>query len=151
MDPIGASDLGVARLPQFLLEIDGMRMLSVPGGTHWGGGLFVSALRLHGPLRLSALPQPGRLERHARVLSQRWIELLDPPRPAPSSRRYGFLWWLNTGRSQYPNVPESSFFARGAGSNVIWIDQDLGLTAVIRWIDQKKIGDFLGRVVASLT
>jgi hypothetical protein len=33
---------------------------------------------------------------------------------------------------------------------VLWIDQELALTAVFRWIDQKKIADFLTRVVASL-
>jgi hypothetical protein len=33
----------------------------------------------------------------------------------------------------------------------MWIDQDLGITAVIRWIDQAKIDDFLGRVLESLS
>ena len=47
-------------------------------------------------------------------------------------------------------MPESSFFAIGAGSNVVWIDQELGIAAVARWIDQKKIGEFLERVMASL-
>jgi hypothetical protein len=64
--------------------------------------------------------------------------------------QYGLLWWLNTKGAQYPEAPETSFFAVGAGTNLLWIDQTLEIAAVIRWIDQNKIGAFLGRVVASL-
>ena len=82
------------------------------------------------------------------LVSADWIAALHTP--CAVYAQYGLLWWLNTDREYYPSVPASSFFASGAGTNLVWIDPALGLTAVIRWIDQKKIDAFLGRVMASL-
>jgi hypothetical protein len=62
---------------------------------------------------------------------------------------YGFLWWLNTARDYYPSAPATSFFALGAGSNLIWIDQALDIVGVFRWIEQSKIDPLLGHVMAA--
>ena len=44
MDPIGASSSWHWEgYENSWVEIDGQRMHSVPGGGHWGGGLFISA------------------------------------------------------------------------------------------------------------
>ena len=71
-------------------------------------------------------------------------------RPCPINPGYGLLWWLNTGRQQLPAAPESSYAARGAGSNVIWIDPDHDLVTVIRWIDRPHVAGFVERVLASV-
>jgi Beta-lactamase len=147
MDPIGCSnDWEWHGYRNSWIDVDGQRLQAVPGGSHWGGGIWISSVD---HMRVGELIRRNGDWNGKTIVPAAWIAAIR--RPCPVKPIYGLLWWLNTGRSQYPNVPESSFFARGAGSNVIWIDQDLGLTAVIRWIDQKKIGDFLGRVVASLT
>ena len=45
---------------------------------------------------------------------------------------------------------ESSFFAIGAGSNLIWIDPQLDLAVVARWIDQDKTDALIRKVMDSL-
>ena len=47
-------------------------------------------------------------------------------------------------------APESSYSARGAGSNVIWIDPEHDLVTVVRWIDKPHLAGFVERVLASL-
>ena len=65
----------------------------------------------------------------------------------PLNPEYGLLTWLNTGRRQFPSAPESSFAARGAGSNVIWIDPEHDLVVVVRWIDKPHVDGFIARVL----
>jgi CubicO group peptidase (beta-lactamase class C family) len=65
--------------------------------------------------------------------------------------QYGLLWWLNTDRGQLPSAPTSSYAARGAGSNVIWIDPDHDLVAVVRWIDRTALDGFVKLVLDSVT
>lgn len=40
--------------------------------------------------------------------------------------------------------------AREAGGNVIWIDPDHDLVAVVRWIDTASVDGFVARVLAAL-
>ena len=63
---------------------------------------------------------------------------------------YGFLWWLNTGRQMFPSAPESSMFAIGMGTNLIWLDPDHDLVVVARWIAKDRVDALIGRVMASL-
>lgn len=42
------------------------------------------------------------------------------------------------------------YAARGAGSNVIWIDPEHDLVVVVRWIDKASIAGFLELVVKSV-
>ena len=49
-----------------------------------------------------------------------------------------------------PSAPESSYAARGAGSNVIWIDPEHDLIAVVRWIDKASVDGFVKLVLESV-
>jgi hypothetical protein len=49
-----------------------------------------------------------------------------------------------------PFAPESSFAARGAGSNVIWIDPAHDLVVFVRWIDRGHVEGFLRLVLESV-
>jgi len=147
MDPIGASDSWEWHgYRNSWVDIGDQRVQSVPGGSHWGGGLWISTID---HMRVAELIRRNGDWNGKAILPATWIAALRTP--CPVFAQYGLLWWLNTGRGYYPSAPESSFFAMGAGTNLIWIDQELGLSAVIRWIDQNKIDAFLGRAVASLT
>jgi hypothetical protein len=64
--------------------------------------------------------------------------------------QYGLLWWLNTGRRQMPSSPEPSYAARGAGSNLIWIDPEHDLIAFVRWIDKASVDGFVKLVLESV-
>jgi CubicO group peptidase (beta-lactamase class C family) len=146
MDPIGASETWEWHgYRNSVIEIGGRRMASVSGGGHWGGGVWAST-RDHARFGLLHLRRGRWLGRQ--LVSERWVDLATTPtdiRPV-----YGYMWWLNTDRAQYASAPASSFFALGAGGNVIWIDPEHDLVAVIRWTDTSKIDGFMKLVVESI-
>jgi len=143
MDPIGASgEWQWQPYSNSTVEIDGRSLPSVPGGSHWGGGLWMSS-RDHARFG-SFLAQGGRWNGRA-LLPAEWIT--EMRRPCALNPEYGLLTWLNTGRRQFPSAPESSFAARGAGSNVIWIDPEHDLVVVVRWIDKPHVDGFIARVL----
>jgi CubicO group peptidase (beta-lactamase class C family) len=143
MDPISASASWTWEpYRNAWVEIDGHRMPSVPGGSHWGGGLWMST-RDHA--RVGLLVQRGGQWGTRRLVSPSWIDALREP--CPLNPQYGLLWWLNTGRTQMPSAPASSFSARGAGSNIIWIDPEHDLVAVVRWIDKASFDGFVKLVL----
>lgn len=146
MAPIGATDgwrwMGY-RNSQVI--IDGVEMISVPGGTHWGGGMQISSLD-HARFGL-LIKEDGVWNGH-RILPEGWISALRTP--CPLNPVYGYLWWLNTDRAQYPSAPETSFFAMGAGTNLIWIDQDLDILAVFRWVDQASVDAVISGFMAAM-
>lgn len=146
MDPIGASDSWQWHgYENSWVEIDGRQMQSVSGGAHWGGGLWISTLdhaRI-GQLMLHDGEWGGR-----QILSKAWVEACRTPCALNPS--YGYMWWLNTEGIQAPAATRSSFFAMGVGSNVIWIDPDHDLVAVVRWIDKPAFAGFAERVTRAL-
>jgi CubicO group peptidase (beta-lactamase class C family) len=146
MDPIGASSTWEwVPYTNAWFTIDGVRMPSVPGGSHWGGGLWMST-RDHARFGL-LVHRAGRWGGRELVPGA-WIA--EMRRPCPIHSEYGLLWWLNTGRRQFPSASEASFAARGAGSNVIWVDPDRDLVVVVRWIDKPHVAGFVERVVAAV-
>jgi CubicO group peptidase (beta-lactamase class C family) len=139
MAPIGASATWEWRpYHNAWVEIDGRRMPSVPGGSHWGGGLWMSA-RDHARFGLLHLNRGRWGERS--VLPTTWVD--ECRRPCPINPEYGLLWWLDVGRP-------GAFAARGAGSSIIWIDPGHDLVAVVRWIDKPHIAGFLERLLAAV-
>ncbi len=146
MDPVGASaEWEWQPYRNSHVEIDGRRMPSVPGGSHWGGGLWMST-RDHA--RFGLLIHRGGLWQGRQLLPESWVA--EMRRPCAINPQYGLLWWLNTGRALFPSAPGSSYAARGAGSNVIWIDPDHDLVAVLRWIDAASADGFLARLLDSV-
>jgi len=125
--------------------VNGTLIKSVSGGGHWGGGIWISSrdLARFGLLHLRRGVWEGK-----RILSEQWIDLATTPCTLNPS--YGFLWWLNTGRKQWPAAPEQSFAALGAGDNVLYIDPVNDLVVVVRWIDRPKFNEFLRKVLASI-
>jgi TonB family protein len=129
MNPIGASNTwrwhGYDNAD---VVVDGRTITSVPGGTRWGGGLWMST-RDHarfGYLMLRRGEWNGR-----RLLSESWIH--EATTPGGLAGDYGYLWWLNTRQLTWPDAPASSFAAHGNGSNSIWIDRENDLVVVWRW------------------
>jgi CubicO group peptidase (beta-lactamase class C family) len=145
MDPIGAS--GTWRWLGYYdswVDVDGRHVESVSGGSHWGGGFWAST-RDHARFGLLLLNR-GRWNGR-QLLSERWIELATTPTPLRPV--YGYLWWLNTDRAQYPNATERAFFALGAGGNLIWIEPALDLVVVVRWMNTQRFNEFAGKVMAA--
>ena len=147
MRPIGASDSWKwegYRTSWVTLE-DGRRVQSVPGGTHWGGGVTISA-EDQARIGLLAL-QHGRWGA-AEVLPANWVAL--STQPCALNPSYGFLWWLNTTGARYPSAARDAFFASGAGGNLTWVDPATGIVAVLRWTNPAAMDGFIARVRAAL-
>ena len=145
MDPIGASpDWQWHAYHNAIVEIDGEPMPSVPGGAHWGGGLWIGALD-HARYALLMLAS-GRWG-DAQLLSEEWIDLALAP--CPVNPRYGFMWWLNSGRETWRRASECAFAALGAGGNMLCVVPERELVVVTRWAgDANGVVD---RVLEALT
>jgi CubicO group peptidase (beta-lactamase class C family) len=144
LDPIGGSrDWVWYPYDNAFVEVDGQRLPSVPGGSHWGGGLRIHAedQALVGQLMLNRGAWEGR-----QLIPESWItRSLTPCDLNPS---YGFLWWLN-GAGRWPEAPRDSAFAMGAGGNVTWIWPEGRVVAVARWIDPDAVSTFCAKVAAA--
>ncbi|MDE0420811.1 MAG: serine hydrolase [Gammaproteobacteria bacterium] len=144
MDPIGATATWQWRAyDNAHVDVGGTTLASVPGGAHWGGGLWISAYD-HARYGLLMMAR-GRWDGQ-RILSEACIaQALAPCRVNP---RYGFLWWLNTERKAWPRASERAFAAVGAGGNLVCVVPEHRLIVVTRWA-----GDATGvvaRVIAAL-
>jgi len=147
MEPIGASgEWEWHGYRNSEVEIDGRRMISVSGGGHWGGGVFIGA---RDQARLGLLMLRRGLWGSRRILSEAWIEQMLTPCPLYPS--YGYLWWLNTGHGLYPSASEASFCASGAGGNLTWIDPKHDLVVILRWIDPAARDGFMKLAIAART
>jgi CubicO group peptidase (beta-lactamase class C family) len=146
MQPIGASERWRwDGYDHAWIELDGRRVQSVPGGTHWGGGVSIGSLdqaRI-GQLLLDEGAANGR-----QVISREWVERMRSP--CAIAPFYGYLTWLNPARRVFPSAPASSYFAIGAGSSFTWIEPQRRMVLVVRWIDADHADAFFGRVLAAL-
>lgn len=146
MDPIGASGEWVWHgYDSSWVTMGGTRVQSVSGGGHWGGGLWIGTRDM---ARVGLLMLRRGMWGSRQVLSPGWIDAMTTP--VPLRPNYGYLWWLNTGRTQYPGASASSFFALGGGGNVIWIDPETDVVAVVRWMDPRAVNEFMTMVTGAL-
>lgn len=125
--------------------IDGVEMSSVPGGSHWGGGLVISS---EDHARIALLVQQEGLWEGLRLLSAQWLEMMR--QPCAIKPTYGFLWWLNTGRQLFEGLPADAYCAHGAGMHCLWISPRDGLVVVARWIDKPHLPALLMGVHAAV-
>lgn len=127
------------------VEIDGVRMQSVPGGSHWGGGVSIGSAdqSLIGQMLLD----DGRAG-DRQVLSKEWVRRMQAP--CGIAPWYGYLVWLNGERSVFPGASAASYFAIGAGASITWIDPERQMVAVLRWIDTTRIDEFCQRLASAI-
>ena len=143
MEPVGASrDWRWVGYDNAWLELNGRRVQSVPGGSHWGGGVSISSLdqALVGQLLLNEGRANG-----TQVVSSDWIARMRTP--CAIAPFYGYLVWLNHRRRIFPSVPESSVFAIGAGGSFTWVEPEQKMVLVVRWIDAAFADTFFGGVL----
>jgi Beta-lactamase len=147
MDPIGAS--GTWHWEGYdnsWVTIDGMRIHAVPGGGHWGGGMFISARDL---ARMGLLGLNDGKWNGKQILSDTWIKLSKTPTgPNPG---YGYMnWFLNTDRKLAPAARADSVMFLGNGTNMVFIDYEHDVVAVVRWIDDAQKAEFVRLLEGSL-
>ncbi|MEP6260464.1 MAG: serine hydrolase [Gillisia sp.] len=147
MDPIGASpSWRWYGYDNAWVTIDGLKMQSVTGGGHSGGGIFISTMDM---ARFGLLFENNGTWKGKPLLSQENIEKALVSSPANSN--YGYMWWLNReGTRQWKNLPQELFYAAGFGGNFIVIDREQHLIIVTRWLEPSQIETFLTKVYSAL-
>lgn len=147
MEPIGASSTW-----QWLgyetswVVMDGQAVQSVSGGGHWGGGMFINA---HDMARFGYLTLRRGKWKDRQILSDEWVTMALTPTPAQPT--YGYMnWFLNTDRKYVPSAPASVFVHVGNGTNVVIVDPEHDIVAVVRWIENGAVDGFIQRLLAAL-
>jgi len=145
MDPIGASTTWQYHgYNNSGVTIDGKKMVSVSGGTRWGGGLWIST---RDEARFGLLFLRRGKWGDKQIISEKWVQAATTP--GAIGPDYGFLWWLNTQKKQWPSAPASSFAAIGYGSNTIWVDPEQDIVVVWRW-HQGNGDELFKRIIAAI-
>ncbi len=147
MDPVGAStSWRWFGYDHAWTNVDGIKMQSVTGGGHSGGGVFVSTLD---QARFGLLFLNNGKWKDQQLISKDWVKsATTASKPNPS---YGFMWWLNQGPRAWKNVDEPHlFYAAGFGGNFVVIDQKRQLMVVTRWLEPRQIGQMMELVLDSL-
>ncbi len=147
MDPIGASTTWRwYGYQNSWVNIDGIKVQSVSGGGHSGGGLFINTLdhARFGLLFLNNGNWNGK-----QLLSAAWIN--EATKSSLANPNYGFMWWLNQkGTRHWNGLPEHLYYAAGFGGNFIVIDKKQNLVIVTRWLEPNQIDEFMTKVYDSL-
>ena len=147
MDPIGASRTWRwFGYEDAWVTIDGLKMQSVTGGGHSGGGIFINTKDM---ARFGLLfARNGKWEDKQLISSALITQAIQP---SNANNNYGYMWWLNLpGNRQWKNLSKDIFYAAGFGGNFIVIDKERDLVVVTRWLEPSKIEEFLNLVYGSL-
>lgn len=148
MDKIGASPTWRwTGYENSFVIIDGQIMQSVSGGSHWGGGLFISAFD---QARFGYLTLRNGQWNGTQVISEEWIKKSKSPTAVQTN--YGFMnYFLNTDKKEIPGAPATAFFHLGAGTNMVYVDPENELVIVARWIKNNEKSALVEKVLEALT
>jgi CubicO group peptidase (beta-lactamase class C family) len=147
LDPIGASNTWRwFGYENSWVVLDGSLVQSVTGGGHWGGGMYINAYDMG---RFGYLTLRRGKWKDSQLLSNQWVDsALTPTPPEPI---YGFMnWHLNTDKKRWPSASATAFAHIGNGTNMVYVDPDHDVVAVVRWIDGEAIDGFLKRLLAAV-
>ena len=147
MDPIGASDTWRwTGYENSFVILDGQIIQSVSGGSHWGGGMMLSAWD---QARFGYLTLRNGNWKGKQLIPESWIEKSRTPTPAQPD--YGFMnYFLNYDQKQVPAAPKSAFLHIGAGTNMVYVDQENDLVVVARWIPNGDKAELVRLILESL-
>ena len=142
MDPIGAS--GTWRWYGYdnsSVTIDGKTFVSVSGGGHFGGGIFINTID---QARFGLLFLRKGKWKNKQLISEQWVNSVN--QPSAANRSYGLMWWTNE-ENRIGNFSKKIYSADGFGGNFIVIDNEHDLVIVVRWLDPAKIGELVQLVI----
>ncbi|MFC3881490.1 serine hydrolase domain-containing protein [Algoriphagus namhaensis] len=147
MDPIGASDTWRwTGYENSYINLDGQIIQSVSGGSHWGGGMMLSAWD---QARFGYLTLHNGNWNGKQLIPESWIAKSKTPTPAKPD--YGFMnYFLNNDQKAIPAAPSNAFFHLGAGVNMIYVDPTNDLVIVARWIPNGDKAELVKLVLESI-
>ncbi|HUG22904.1 serine hydrolase domain-containing protein [Piscinibacter sp.] len=121
------------------------RVQSVPGGSHWGGGVSISA---RDQARIGQMLLEGGRGTGRPLIGREWIEAMGEP--CAIAPFYGRLVWLNPGGKAFPGASPQAMFMLGAGGHTVWVDPGLDAVVVLRWLDPARGPAVVRRIAAAL-
>ncbi|WP_194974880.1 serine hydrolase domain-containing protein [Aquiflexum lacus] len=147
MDKIGASPTWRwTGYENSYIVLDGQIVQSVSGGSHWGGGLLINA---YDQARFGYLTLRKGNWNGQQIISEEWIKKSRTPTSVQTN--YGFMnYFLNTDKKEIPAAPESAFFHLGAGTNMVYVDEENDLVIVARWIKNDQKAELVKLILESL-
>ncbi|HZR24527.1 MAG TPA: serine hydrolase [Vicinamibacterales bacterium] len=148
MEPIGASSTWRwYGYDNSWVDVDGKKIQSVSGGGHWGGGMFINSYDM---ARFGYLFLRNGKWGDKQLVSEKWIQMARTPGRA--NENYGYAnWFLNTNRKSIPNAPATAVYFEGNGANIIYVDWDNDIVAVLRWVKGGgAFNDIVGKMLDSL-
>ena len=126
--------------------MDGQIVQSVSGGGHWGGGMIISAYDM---ARFGYLTLRHGKWKDKQLISEQWLKWSTTPTPAQID--YGFMnYFLNTDKKYLPSAPTTAFTHIGNGTNMIYIDKENDIVAVVRWIDNASLDGFVNTLLKAI-
>lgn len=146
MTPVGAStDWQWRGYDSSWVEIDGRKVQSVTGGSHWGGGMAISA---RDQIKIGQMLLADGVANGKQVLSKEWIRAMRVP--CDLNVCYGYFTWLNTDALMFPGASASSYFGIGGGGNFMWQDPERDMVTVIRWLDTPYANALFAKISAAV-
>lgn len=147
MDPIGASSTWRwFGYDNAWVDLDGLKMQSVTGGGHSGGGMFINTLDM---AKFGLLFENNGKWKNTQLFSAETLK--EAVKPSIPNSNYGYMWWLNKpGERHWTGLSEEIFYAAGFGGNFIVIDQARNLVVVTRWLEPSQIETFMNKVYNAL-
>lgn len=125
--------------------VGGRRLPSVPGGTHWGGGVSISA---RDQARIGQLLLNDGLHQGRQLLPAAWVQQMR--QACALAPFYGWLVWLNPEGRAFPGASSEAYFMQGAGGHMVWIEPVLDAVVVARWLDAGATPRFVDLCAAAL-
>ena len=146
LQPLGGGrDFRWAGYDDAWVDIDGLRVQSVPGGTHWGGGVSISA---RDQARIGQLLLDGGAHAGRQIVPASWVQRMQ--QPCAVAPFYGWLTWLNRNGAMFADASPASWFMVGAGGHYVWMDPQHQAVVVVRWLDSTRAPGFVTRVARAL-
>ena len=148
LTPIGGGDGFAWRgYDDAWVELPGAgRVQSVPGGTHWGAGVSISA---RDQARIGQLVLDRGACGSRQLVPRAWIEKMTAP--CTIAPFYGRLLWLNRNGRSFPGCSERAAFMVGAGGHYVGIDPELDAVIVLRWLDPAHAPAAIERIARALS
>ncbi len=126
------------------VNVDGMKLQSVSGGGHSGGGIFINT---EDHARFGLLFARDGKWKNDRILSSNWIRSVQ--KPSQANAAYGLMWWLNQEPRKLVGVPDHIYYAAGFGGNYIIIDSEQDLVIVTRWLEPSEMAEMTKLVISA--
>jgi CubicO group peptidase (beta-lactamase class C family) len=128
------------------IVMDGNIVQSVSGGGHWGGGMIINAYDM---ARFGYLTLRNGKWNDKQLISEQWLKWSTTPTPVQIG--YGFMnYFLNTDKNYLPSAPATAFTHIGNGTNMIYVDRENDIIAVVRWIDNSSLDGFISALLKSI-